>query len=87
MIFADAKRVTPSTGPKRAATRFKMAVIAACLLTTACAGTMENGTDAGCISYGEARLDQPRHVPVPADPWGDWILDTDDRMTGTCVAP
>lgn len=39
--------------------------------------------DAGCLSYGEARLAMPNEQ-FPVDEWGNWIADTDDRMTGTC---
>lgn len=38
--------------------------------------------DAGCLSYGEARLSIPR--PLQDDAVGRWIADLDDRMTGTC---
>ncbi len=38
--------------------------------------------DAGCISYGEARLTLPR--PLADDATGRWIADLDTRMTGTC---
>jgi hypothetical protein len=51
---------------------------------TGCGAMTANGTDAGCASYGEARLAQPRHAPLPEGPWGDWIADTDDRLTGVC---
>lgn len=52
-------------------------------LTSGCAGTTVSG-DAGCQSYAEARLDMPREVPLPSGPWGAWVADTDDRLTGTC---
>jgi hypothetical protein len=60
-----------------------MAAIPACLLMTGCAGTMATG-DAGCASYAEARLTMPRAEPLPAGPWGEWVADTDDRLTGAC---
>lgn len=53
------------------------------ILLTGCAKTTVSG-DAGCISYAEARLSMPPPDTVPAGPWGNWIADTDDRMTGTC---
>lgn len=53
------------------------------LLTSGCAGMMAVG-DAGCTAYAEQRLNMPRLEPVPSGPWGFWIADTDDRMTGTC---
>lgn len=59
-----------------------MAVTVAILLT-GCAGTTANG-DAGCVSYGEARLSMPPPETVPGGQWGEWIADLDDRMTGTC---
>ena len=59
-----------------------MGVIAAAALTSGCAATMAAG-DAGCMAYGEARLAMPGD-PLPAGPWGEWVADTDDRMTGTC---
>jgi hypothetical protein len=58
-------------------------VAALALLMTGCAGTMTGGIDAGCISYAEARLAMPGKS-LPAGPWGGWVADTDDRMTGTC---
>lgn len=51
-------------------------------LTTGCATTMSGG-DAGCISYGEARIDMPR--PLGAGPLASWVADLDDRMTGACT--
>ena len=59
------------------------AVGAAAILPSACATTTVSG-DAGCRSYAEARLAMPDPSTVPADAWGRWIADTDDRMTGTC---
>jgi hypothetical protein len=40
--------------------------------------------DAGCGSYGEARLTMPDALTVPDGAWGEWIADLDDRMTGAC---
>jgi hypothetical protein len=50
---------------------------------TGCARTAAGG-DAGCLSYAEARLAMPPAETVPSGPWGDWIADADDRMTGAC---
>ena len=58
------------------------AMVGMMILTSGCAETMGSG-DAGCISYGEARLAMPVDR-LPGPPWGRWIADTDDRMTGTC---
>lgn len=58
------------------------AMAGAVILTTGCARTMAGG-DAGCTSYGEARLSMP-DKPVPPGAWGGWVANTDDRMTGTC---
>lgn len=55
----------------------------AVILLSGCVETTASG-DAGCLSYGEARLAMPRAEPVPAGAWGEWIADTDDRMTGGC---
>lgn len=55
----------------------------AMILLTGCAGMTVSG-DAGCVSYGEARLAMPAADTVPSGPWGVWIADLDDRMTGTC---
>lgn len=59
--------------------------IAATILLTGCAGTMVNG-DAGCISYGEARLTMPaaETLAMQSAEWAAWVADLDDRMTGTC---
>ena len=51
-------------------------------LMTGCLGTTVNG-DAGCLSYAIARETLPR--PVPDTPLGQWVADTDVRMTGTCT--
>ena len=59
-------------------------LVGASLLLTACARTPTNGSDAGCQSYAEARLVMPAVDTVPGGKWGDWIADTDDRMTGAC---
>lgn len=42
--------------------------------------------DAGCASYGEARLARPPAETIAEVPsgWANWIADLDDRMTGTC---
>jgi len=42
--------------------------------------------DAGCASYAEARLARPpvETVAEVMPAWADWIVDLDDRMTGTC---
>jgi hypothetical protein len=64
-------------------TRLALAGIAA-LLMSGCARTTVSG-DAGCVSYGEARLSMPRDVSLDgAGAWGGWIADLDDRMTGAC---
>jgi len=57
--------------------------VAGMILLTGCAGTMIAG-DAGCESYAIARSTMPPADTVPAGPWGQWIANTDDRMTGTC---
>lgn len=61
-----------------------MGVIAATLLTSGCAETTAVG-DAGCASYGEARLALPVDYLRVGEPLSEWIADTDDRMTGTCA--
>lgn len=48
------------------------------LAMTACARPM----DAGCMSYGEARLTMPRPLGDGALP--EWVAGLDDRMTGVC---
>jgi hypothetical protein len=65
-----------------AAMRF-LPVATAALLLTGCGTTMVSG-DAGCGSYGEARLAMPDALTVPDGAWGEWIADLDDRMTGAC---
>lgn len=59
-----------------------MVALAALALTSACGQTTPIG-EAGCQSYGEARLAMPRAEPL-VGAWGAWVADTDDRMTGTC---
>lgn len=56
--------------------------VLAFLLLTACAGMTAIGS--GCAAYAEQRLAMPRGVPLPDGPWGQWVADTDDRMTGAC---
>jgi hypothetical protein len=74
--------------PKNARPRVEMlwavGAALATLLLIGCERTTAGGSDAGCISYAEARLSMPRADPLPTNKWGDWIADTDDRMTGTC---
>jgi len=67
---------------KQGASLFKAGALLATLLISACARTMAGG-DGGCQSYAEARIAIPAD-PVPAGPWGDWVADADDRMTGAC---
>lgn len=64
--------------------RFAMAAALATLLS-GCGATTGSG-DAGCLSYGEARLARPAAESVAGLPseWAAWIADLDDRMTGTC---
>lgn len=54
-------------------------------LLSGCGATTGSG-DAGCLSYGEARLARPPAATVSEVPpaWAAWIADLDDRMTGTC---
>lgn len=52
------------------------------ILTSGCAKTTVAG-DAGCRSYGEARLSMPQ--PLGAGPLPEWVADLDDRMTGACT--
>lgn len=75
-------RKTRLTDWSRAAMLCGMAGLLA-LPLTGCARMTVAG-DAGCLSYAEARLAMPPAETVPAGPWGDWIADTDDRMTGAC---
>jgi len=67
-----------------AARRFAM--VAATTLLTGCVATMGGGSEggAGCAAYSEARLSIPPAQTLPAGPWGSWVADLDDRMTGTC---
>lgn len=71
------------SGSKEGVKLFSVGVLTIPLLLTDCARTMASG-DAGCISYAEARLVMPDAATVPIGKWGEWIADTDDRMTGTC---
>ena len=45
-----------------------------------------SGKDAGCAAYAEARLTIPaaETITTAPQPWRDWVVDTDTRMTGTC---
>lgn len=53
------------------------------VLTALLSGCVTAGTDAGCRSYGEARLTMPR--PLGDDALARWVgYDLDPRMTGTC---
>lgn len=52
-------------------------------LMISCTETLVGG-DAGCTSYGEARLSMPDE-PLPPGAWGGWVGQTDTRMTGTCT--
>lgn len=70
-----------SIGWRKAVTLCVMGAIS--LLISGCVTTPISG-DAGCRSYGEARLAMPPAETVPAGAWGFWIADLDDRMTGTC---
>lgn len=74
---------TPWTAPSGAVRPSAMAALLALILTSGCAETMTSG-DAGCLAYGEARINMPRDVPLDTGPWAGWIADTDDRMTGAC---
>ena len=51
-------------------------------LILALSGCINASIDAGCNSYGEARITMPR--PVPNDALGAWVATLDSRMTGTC---
>ena len=64
-----------------AARPWRLATLLALLLISGCATTTVVG-DAGCVSYGEARLTMPR--PLGDGPLATWIAALDDRMTGTC---
>lgn len=50
---------------------------------SACATTPMTG-DAGCVSYGEARLGMPGNPEILPDAWLKWIAEMDTRMTATC---
>lgn len=76
-------RKIPESGYKRVAMLSAMGVTV--ILLSGCAATKAGGIDAGCVSYSEARLDMPPAETVPGGPWGPWIADLDDRMTGTCM--
>lgn len=41
-------------------------------------------TDAGCASYGEARLGLPKETATLSDEWLRYIAETDTRMTAVC---
>ena len=58
-----------------------MAALLGIALTTGCGKTTVLG-DAGCSSYGEARLAMPS--PLGASPLATWVADLDDRMTAAC---
>lgn len=75
------KPLTHSKGWKRGRTGF--AIIAALALTSACETTTAVG-DAGCSAYGISRVAMPQE-PLPVGPWGIWVANTDDVMTGTCT--
>jgi hypothetical protein len=72
----------PRDEPNKAVRLSSAGVLLAAILLTGCAETMVSG-DAGCSSYGEARLLMPRDVPLTGK-WGEWTADLDDRMTGAC---
>ena len=65
---------------RKAVARWLMVASVAALMT-GCAQTTASG-DAGCASYGEARLSMPR--PLGVGPLASWVADLDDRMTGAC---
>ena len=69
-------------GQKPAVRLFSAGAMAGLILLSACATTTAVG-DAGCVSYGEARLAMPRAEPLVGS-WGEWVADLDDRMTGAC---
>jgi len=75
--------VTHKSGWKRGVTVFVSMMVLTPL--SVCGATTGVGTNAGCGSYAEARLDMPRSEPLPSGPWGVWIADTDDRLTGACT--
>jgi hypothetical protein len=72
-----------SSGQSKGALRCAMGALLVTALLTGCGATMVSG-DAGCSSYGEARLSMPDLDMFPGGKWGYWIADLDDRMTGTC---
>ncbi len=59
------------------------AVLAAMIFLTSCAATKVAG-DAGCASYGEARLSIPADADALPDAWLRWVVMTDTRMTEVC---
>ena len=63
--------------------RLLMLAAMAGLMLTGCATTTPSG-DAGCASYGEARLTLP-YDAIDDGPLSDWVaVDLDARMTATC---
>ena len=58
-------------------------VLIAMLCLSNCAPTTTTG-DAGCISYGEARVTMPTDPEILPDGWLSWVVGTDTRMTATC---
>ena len=71
-----------TSGSMRGVRLFSVGALLAMTLTSGCAETMASG-DAGCVSYAEQRLVMPRDTLLSGS-WGDWVADTDDRMTGAC---
>jgi hypothetical protein len=45
---------------------------------------VQNSGDAGCISYGEARVSMPTDPEILPTGWLSWVVSTDTRMTATC---
>ena len=68
------------SGQRPGVRRWGVVALLGMLLTSACAGTTVSG-DAGCTSYGEARLAMPG---LGVDALSQWVADMDDRMTGAC---